>query len=162
MNIGEILADQLEGTRDWTRRLLADIAGDEWAFQPQPGLAHPLWICGHLAFAENGLIHVRCAGESQIEDAFTAHFKMGSAPSALGEQKFPSPEEVMRVMEDVHTKALAVVQAMTPTELAESAGAAHPHFDDKLGAVSHCMRHEAFHAGQLALIRRLMGKPALR
>ena len=41
-------------------------------------------------------------------------------------------------------------------------GAVHPHYTDKLGAVSHCARHEAFHAGQLATIRRLLGKPFLR
>ena len=41
-------------------------------------------------------------------------------------------------------------------------GARHPHYDDKSGAVSHCNRHEAFHAGQIATIRRLLGKSFLR
>ena len=38
----------------------------------------------------------------------------------------------------------------------------HPHYKDKRGAVAHCNRHEAFHAGQLAMIRRLLGKTFLR
>ena len=41
-------------------------------------------------------------------------------------------------------------------------GNPHQHYQTVRGAVTHCNRHEAFHAGQLALIRRLLGKPFLR
>ncbi len=83
-----------------------------------------------------------------------------------GPHDYPPSERILEVMADTHSKTLAAVRGMSDELLAQSAfgkdGAIHPHYTDKLGAVSHCARHEAFHAGQLATIRRLLGKPFLR
>ena len=68
MKTVDVLIADLEGTRDWTRRLIADLAGDDWAYQPAPGLAHPLWTCGHLACAQNLLVHVRVLGTAGVLD----------------------------------------------------------------------------------------------
>ena len=38
MKLAEFLAEQLDGSRDWTFRLIADLKGDDWTFQPSPGL----------------------------------------------------------------------------------------------------------------------------
>ena len=38
----------------------------------------------------------------------------------------------------------------------------HPLFETKLGAVDYAAGHEMVHNGQIGLLRRLMGKPALR
>lgn len=166
MTIPEALTVQLEGTRDWTRKLLADLTGDDWLFQPQPGLAHPLWLAGHLAVAQHLLIHVRCLNAPVLDDEFVAHFPIGAPVNSAAEHAYPPPTEVLKVLDDVHAKTLAAVRGMSEDLLAQPAfgkgGVVHPHYRDKLGAVSHCDRHEAFHAGQLATIRRLLGKPFLR
>jgi hypothetical protein len=69
-------------------------------------------------------------------------------------------------MDEMHRGTLEAIAGMTDALLAQPAwgkdGAPHPHYKTKLGAVTHCARHEAFHAGQLALIRRLRGKSFLR
>lgn len=166
MNIGQVLASQLDGTRDWTLRLLADVRGDDWAFQPASGLPHALWLCGHIAVSQDVLIHVRCLGKGVVDPAFAAKFPMGGPVAAVSGGAYPSPEEALAVMRDTHEKTLAAVRGMSEALLAEPAfgkdGAIHPHYRDKLGAVSHCDRHEAFHAGQLATLRRMIGKPFLR
>ena len=63
-------------------------------------------------------------------------------------------------------RTLAGVRGMSDDLLGEPAwgkdGRPHPHYRDKVGAVPHCAGHEAFHAGQLALIRRMLGKAFLR
>ena len=55
---------------------------------------------------------------------------------------------------------------MSDAKLSEPAygkdGAPHPHYTRVAGAVGHASRHEAFHAGQIALLRRLLGKQFLR
>jgi hypothetical protein len=43
MKLAEVLAEQMHWTRDWTLKLLADLRGDDWTFQPGAGLAHALW-----------------------------------------------------------------------------------------------------------------------
>lgn len=166
MKIGDVLAGQLEGTRDWTLKLIADLRGEDWAFQPGPGLAHARYLIGHLAVSQNVLIHVRCLGKSILEDSFAAHFPIGAPIRAVSEYAFPPVEEILGLMASVHERSLAAVRGMDEKLLAEPAwgkdGTVHPHYRDKLGAVSHCERHEAFHAGQIATIRRLLGKAFLR
>lgn len=167
MTQAELLAQQLEDTRDWTMSLLADIDGDDWFHQPAQGLAHTLWLCGHLASAQDTLVHTRCLGNGVLDADFKAHFALGVPVKAKREYDFPTPEQVLAVMADVQSKTVAAVSTMPDELLAEPAFGAdgvtpHPHYRDKRGAVSHCVRHEAFHAGQIATIRRLTGKTFLR
>ena len=166
MTQSELLAEQLEGTREWTLNLLDDLTSDQWTFQPGPGLAHALWLCGHVASAQNTVIHVRCLGHSVLDEVFASHFPIGEPVKPAGEHDYPSVELVRDVMAETHAETLDAVRSMSDGLLAEPAwgkdGQPHPHYSDKRGAVSHCSRHEAFHSGQLATIRRLLGKPFIR
>ncbi len=166
MTLGEALAEELEYTRDWTLRLIADLDGDDWTFQPAQGLAHALWTCGHLANAQHSLIHVRCLGKPALDEPFILHFPMGRPVASAEEHAYPPPAEVLRVMADLHARSLAEVRGMSDAFLQEPAysadGGPHPHYRTRHGAVAHCSRHEAYHAGQIGMIRRLRGKTFLR
>ncbi len=166
MTQAELLAQQLAGTRDWTLKLIADLEGDEWGFQPAAGMGHALWLCGHLTTSQDTLIHTRCLDQPILDEAFRAHFPIGQPVKSLPEHDYPPVEVVLAKMADVQAKTLEAVRSMSDELLAKPAlgagGKAHPHYDDVRGAVSHCCRHEAFHAGQIATIRRLLGKPFLR
>jgi hypothetical protein len=167
MKSAELLARQIEGTRDWTLKLIADLKGDDWSFQPAPGLAHALWLCGHLACAQDLLVHRRVlGGAGVIRDEFSRHFPIGGDIKPSAEHDYPPIATVLAMMERVHTETCSAVRGMNDEFLAGPAfggdGKPHPHYDDKAGAIAHCNRHEAFHAGQLAMIRRLLGKPFLR
>ncbi len=69
-------------------------------------------------------------------------------------------------MDTIHARTVEGVRGMSDDLLIQPAsgkdGQPHPHYREKKRAVSHCARHEAFHAGQIATIRRLLGKPFLR
>lgn len=163
MHLGELLAEQLDDTRDWTLKLIADLEGADWAFQPAPGLAHATWLCGHLAVAEDLLINVRCLGAGLLDAEFASRFPIGVPVESHG---YPSPDTILATMADVHARTLAALRAADDALWSAPAfgkdGAVHPHYRDKRGAAAHCARHEAFHAGQLATLRRLRGKPFLR
>jgi len=166
MTNAELLAEQLDGTREWTLKLIADLKGDDWTYQPGPGLGHALWLCGHLTCSQHLLIHVRCLGGGLLDESFTRHFPIGGPVKSAKEYVYPPVKTVLTTMEEVHRKTLAAVREMSDSLLAELAfggdGKPHPHYRDKCGVVAHCNRHEAFHAGQIAMIRRLMGKSFLR
>lgn len=166
MTQGEILAEQLAETRRWGLMLLVDFQGSDWYFQPAPGLAHALWLCGHLAISQDTLIHQRCLGHGILEDSFRRHFLPGSPVKSGGEHDWPDPELVLATMARVHERTLVAVRDTTDDLLAEPAygpgGSTHPHYRSKLGAISHAVRHEAFHLGQIATIRRLLGRNFLR
>ena len=40
MNLSAIMADQMTGTREWTLKLIADLKGDDWTFQPGRGMGN--------------------------------------------------------------------------------------------------------------------------
>lgn len=161
-----MLADQLRRTREWTLMLLAGFEGEEWTFQLKPGAQHALWICGHLASAQDTLVFQRCLGKPVLAPDFRVHFPTGGPVKSAAEHAWPTVDEVRERMADMQRRTEAAVAAMSDALLAEPAfgkdGAPHPHYDTKLGAVSHAARHEAFHAGQIAMIRRMLGKPFLR
>jgi len=126
-----------------------------------------LFLCGHLAVAQDLLVHVRCLGRPILDDGFKSHFPVGGAIKSAAEHDYPHVEAVLDRMKQVHVRTCAAVRGTDDRLLAEPAFGAdgktpHPHYRDKRGAVSHCSRHEAFHAGQLAMIRRLLGKSFLR
>ena len=167
MTIAQLLAEQMDETRRWTLLLVEDLDGDQWGFQPGPGMSHPLWLCGHIAVAQNVLIFQRCLGTDELDAEFKSHFPLRQEVKVLGEHPFPTPAQVIKVMSDMHAGAVQVVRQMTDEFLVEpahgkDAKTRNPHYHDKCGAIAHVARHEAFHAGQIASIRRLLGKPFLR
>jgi hypothetical protein len=167
MTQGEMLAEQLDRTREWTLKLIADVRGDDWTFQPAAGLAHPLWLVGHLTCSQDLLVIVRCLNRpSTLDSAFKNHFPISGPVKSAREHDYPPVDAVLAIMGDMHARTLDAIRGMSDALLAEPAfagdGSIHPHYRDKRGAVGHCTRHEAFHAGQLAMIRRLLGKSFLR
>ena len=166
MNNAELLAEQLQGSRDWTLTLIADLEGDDWGFQPTRGTQHALWICGHLASAQNTLVFKRCLGRDELSAEFGDHFPIGAPVLSFGDHPFPSPRDVRAEMDRMQAKTVEAVAGLDDAKLAKPAfgaeGKAHPHYATVCGAISHLARHEAFHAGQLALLRRLMGKSFIR
>lgn len=163
MSLAETLAEQIEGARDWTRRIIADFDDADWTFQPGEGLAHALWICGHLPVSQNALLFKRVFERSVLPDDFIAPFKPGQPVAPADSHPYPPLQTVLEQMEAVHQQTLDAVRNLSRTQLVEPApGPEHPHFRDILGLVTHIGRHESFHTGQLATIRRLRGKTALR
>ena len=166
MNTAQLLAEQLQGSREWTLTLIADLQGDDWGYQPTPGAQHALWICGHLVSAQNTLVFKRCLGRDELSAEFGSHFPIGAPVLLFGEHPFPSPREVRAEMDRMQAKTIEAIAGLDDAKLTEPAfgaeGKAHPHYSTVCGAISHLSRHEAFHAGQLALLRRLLGKSFIR
>jgi hypothetical protein len=57
---------------------------------------------------------------------------------------------------------LSELTGRSDAELDEALAEPHPRFKTKLAAIEYSPHHEAVHAGQIALLRRLMGKQPLR
>ena len=99
--------------------------------------------------------------EPLISDAFIDAFKLGSMPVA-GRKNNPPLEEIQRVFDAVHHQALTELPMVDDAELDNPTDPPHPAFKTKLGAIDFSSQHELVHAGQIAMLRRLMGKPPLR
>ena len=165
MNRVELLADRLDAARKWTNNLLADVEAPLWFKCPAAGVGHVAWQVGHLAASQVALVPVRCLGlepTKYVSDAFRATFGKGSTPVEV-HSKYPPLAEIRDTFDRIHSQTLELIRGMAETDLdAPAVGEPHPYFTTKAGAIGIAAMHETFHAGQIALIRRLAGKAPLR
>lgn len=158
---------RLAFSRRLVQQYLADLEPEEWLWQPTEGVTHVTWQVGHLTLVEHFLLMKRVRGE-RPEDAelfplaeYAQKFGRGSTPNP-DPQANPSPEELQQALARVHERATSEVQQYTDEQLDVPLAEPHPAFSTKLEAVEFCSQHELMHAGQIALLRRLMGRKPLR
>lgn len=159
-------SDRMEVSRRYTQQFLADLTPEEWFWQPSELACHIAWQVAHVSIAQYALCLMRVRGkleadESLIPGSYFDRFGRGSTPAA-GAQNNPPLEEIQRVFDAVHRQSQAELAERTDEELDVPVDKPHPMFRTKLEAVGFAPLHEMVHAGQIGLLRRLMGKPPLR
>jgi hypothetical protein len=157
---------QIEFARDYVLSLLADFEEADWFRQAPGSPTHLAWQVGHLAMAQYGLALFRQRGR-QPEDlqlmssGFRKLFSRSTTPE-WDTAKYPAPAEIRATFERVHAQALQEIPTFTAEQLAEPSDMPYAGYPTKLGALLFCPLHEMIHAGQIGLLRRLMGKPPVR
>ena len=166
MSLVSVAKSQIQFARQYTLQTLAGIEDELWFQQPDAGVTHIAWQVGHLAMAEYGLTMLRIRGKEPedqelISNSFFKHFKKGSTPNSDPSAN-PTPAEIRAVLGRVHERAMQELDGYSEQELEVKLPEPHVVFDTKLGSLFFCSAHEMLHAGQIGLIRRLLGKPPLR
>jgi hypothetical protein len=157
---------QIEFARNYTLTLLANLEEDDWFRQPHEGVTHLAWQVGLLAMAEYMLALVRMRGkrpedEGLISKPFLRMFLKGTRPES-DRAKYPPVTEIRRVLDGVHQQVLAELPHFNVEELQIQVPEPYAVFDTKLGSLFFCASHEMLHAGQIGLLRRLLGKAPVR
>lgn len=168
------LSEQLENFRKhhawiraYTLQLLDDLSEDQWYWSPDSAVTHAAWQAGHIAMAQYGLTLFRQRGR-KLEDSelmsgkFRKKFMKGTKPTAARED-YPNPGEIREVLDAVNRQMLVELSEFdNPEHLGELIEEPNAGFGNKLGALMFACDHEMLHAGQIGLLRRLMGKEPLR
>ncbi|MGE0758547.1 MAG: DinB family protein [Pirellulaceae bacterium] len=157
---------QLEFARQYTLSLIEDIEPAEWFQMPGGSVTHVAWQVAHLAMAEYGLCLYRARGR-RTEDLqlmssdFRKRFSRGTVPNPDPTSN-PTPDEIRTVLQAVHAQALLEMADYPDELLNEPVDMPYSVFPTKLGAILFCSAHEMLHAGQIGLLRRLLGKSPVR
>jgi len=142
---------------------LAEDMKDAPLTAPTPrGGNHPLWVMGHLAFAEARLLSYIEGGEQEL-----AHwqnlFAPGTEPSA-DPSVYPSMDEVIAAFKSVRQRTMKLLGRLTDADL-ERPSHAPPERRDFAGTIAKCLilicSHPLIHIGQLADARRAAGREPL-
>jgi hypothetical protein len=162
----ELAIKQIEFARGYTLSIVAEIEEKDWFVMPSGCPTHVAWQVGHLAMAEYGLGLFRQRGRQETDaelmsSSFRKQFSRGSVPEAEAD-KYPSPAEIRSVFDRVHGQVLKEAPSFTPEQLKEPVEPPFAVEQTKLGALLLCSHHEMVHAGQLGLLRRLLGKIPVR
>lgn len=153
--------------RAYTLQLLDDLTEDQWYWSPDSAVTHAAWQAGHIAMAQYGLTLFRQRGR-KLEDSelmsgkFRKKFMKGTQPTSNRED-YPSPDEIKTVLEAVNQQMLSeLAEFDSPDHWNEPIDEPNAGFGNKLGALVFACDHEMLHAGQIGLLRRLMGKQPIR
>ena len=165
MNRMEFTLHLLEDTRKHTLAQVEDLTDQEMMFQPKPEVNHALWLLGHIATSENGLILRWCANESALPGEYVKVFFMGTTPQS-DPSLYPTKDEILDVLTGLHARAIEVVEGLSAEALDERPigyEEMNPRAQELFWSKGACIyvhaTHEAGHASQITLLRRLLGKP---
>lgn len=159
---------KIEFARKYTLSNLEGLSDDEWFWVPETGndyVTHIAWQVGHIAMSEYGLTLFRQRGR-KLEDAelmsgkFRKLFLKGTTPKN-DRSAYPEPSAILNVLSAVHEQ-MRIEIASFESMLDEESGPPHSAFGTKYGALLFAPDHEMLHAGQIGMLRRMMGKPPLR
>jgi len=109
------------------------------------------WLMAHLVWTEHFLI-IEGIGGTSLGIEWLNDFEFGSEPDKI--ENPPSLEEVKKRGEEVHNKAMEILNGMTD-ELMESDNNIEATFGgskSKFTVLMHAIRHEPMHIGQISWI----------
>jgi hypothetical protein len=152
------LVSVFEGTVDFVRRSVADLSEPQMVEQPAGAPNHGMWTLGHLVFSCQG-VAVELGAEPWLPEDWESRYGYGSTPSP-DPSGHPSKPEMLELLADSAGRLRETLLGLTGADLAR------PLPDETLPTMGHLLlqvvgAHTAFHAGQLALWRRALGKPSV-
>jgi len=162
----ELAIGQIRFAREYTQSLIADLEPSDWFRQPTEGVSHLAWQIGHLAMAQYGLCLFRMRGRADVDQdlmssAFRKKFSKGTTPDPDPENN-PSPGDICRVFDRVYQQAMLELPTFSDSVLDEPVEMPYTAVATKFGGLLFCSHHEMLHAGQIGLLRRLLGKAPVR
>lgn len=157
---------RIKRTRAYTMQLLDDVEDELWLVKPDGCPTHIAWQVGHIAMAQYAvcLMRVRDAqpGDRDIMSrAFRKQFSKGTTPVEQSDSPF-SPAEIRNTFDAVHAQVMKEVPTFDEAELTKELAAPHEMFATKIAALHFSADHEMLHAGQIGLLRRMLGKAPVR
>lgn len=156
----------IEFARNYSLTLLEELNDDDWFWSPDSMTTHIAWQVGHLAVSQYGLTLFRQRGRADVDSIlmtgkFRKLFMRGTEPQADA-GRYPQPSEILEVLYRVHGQMRNEIVEFDGAALDEPIDPPHAAFQTRYGALLFTGDHEMLHAGQIGLLRRLMGKPTMR
>lgn len=146
----------------YLRMLVEDLPDERMAEQPMPGVNHPAWILGHLAWSTDrgrSLLGL----EAECPPEWTTMFGFGSTPST-NRGDYPSRDELVRAVERGFERLREQATSASPEQLQQPT--TNPRTKEFLPTVRDAITmlltsHPGIHLGQLTTWRRMIGMPPL-
>jgi uncharacterized damage-inducible protein DinB len=138
-------------------RLVGDLSPVEWRYRD--GAGHSArWVFGHVASYRLKVLEMM--GLPAPPAPWAAAFARGTSDADVPEDL--DMAMVIRAFHEAQGRMAARWDALTPEDLARPLGRTLPDGSDTLGGgIRFLAWHEAYHFGQLGVLRRLAGKPGL-
>jgi len=157
--ISQIIAEQLDNSRELTRYYLSKLKGADVykGFICNDKKLNPIiWEIGHLAVSQNWLVlYLGNGNPEKIE--WGKLFALGSTPPK--KEDYPPYEEIWNTFKSVHEKSIKHVASLNDEVLNSAPRKEIPFIrnNDLKNLFMHSIRHEGIHAGHLSWLCKLHG-----
>ncbi|MBL4697985.1 MAG: DinB family protein [Phycisphaerales bacterium] len=163
MNTIDFIKASLANSSNMTLALINDLKDEPLAQPTSKGGNHALWILGHIAHTESSILHNFILGKETCPlDTLKEQFEYKTEPST--DADYPTFDELMAHYESAHAELLAYIETISEEDLdkpIECPEEWKPFFGTIGLCLGMCAMHPAFHYGQLADIRRSLGRKPL-
>lgn len=161
MNTKDLLRYNINLSHGVTKAYLDDVTDDEMLVRAVPGSNHLAWQLGHLVASERSLLEAIGADVPDLPDGFAeTHGKENVGSDDPSE--FLSKAEYFQLMERMHKAAEAKIDATDEAGLDAPTPENLRSFLPTVGSILLMAgSHEMMHSGQIAAIRRKLGKPVV-
>ncbi len=161
MNVKDLLRYNIGFSHNVTKMYLDDVTEDEMFVRAVPGSNHLAWQLGHLVASERSLLEALGADVPDLPEGFAEKHGKDNIGSD-DPSDFLTKAEYFELMEKMHKAAEAAIDKNDDAELDQPSPEILRKFFPTVGAVLHLTgSHEMMHAGQIAAIRRKLGKPVV-
>ena len=152
------LVHTLEATLKFIEQSVVDLSEQQMVEQPTGVPNHGTWTLGHIIFSCQG-IAVELGAEQWLPDDWESEFGYGSTPLS-DPKRYPKKPELLSLLADAKSRLRQTVLAVNESVLGKSLP------DEMLPTMGHLLlqvvvAHTAYHAGQLAVWRRAIGKQSV-
>jgi hypothetical protein len=132
-------------------------------FQIAEGGSHILWLVGHMAWSYDFVMRSGFNGEPSVLPAdWASQFGIGTKP--VGDpSKYPSLAATLDALGKANAAAMSFLATVPDSKLPEDLPATHPLkglFRTYNGFFLAATFHQAYHTGQVAMIKRSLGLPS--
>ncbi len=161
MTINQILTKEFQFTNKWTKGLLENLNEVQWKETPPEISTNIGWITGHIV--HNNYWHavgwVKPASEKFLNnfdiDYLDKFFKKDSNPLLYIEER-PSKNDILTLMNLLHEETLKTIEELSPVELEQQTLLPSPVAKTKYESLSFAIKHQMWHNGQIAMIKRIL------
>lgn len=152
----DTLRDHVATIHSAINRLIADISEQESMVTHGDNPNHIKWLTGHLAFT--AMLAGKTLGSIEImPDGWGKLFGRGSeSPAKL--PTFPPMSEVIAKLHELQGKLLERIDSATDDQLDTKCQIAPGWEDSPINSILFLCAHDFYHAGQMAMIRRQLGR----
>jgi hypothetical protein len=154
-----------DDARGWLKAWAGDFTDAE-ATRPAPDgrTPNPLaWQLGHLACTEEDVAGLFAAGpapEPLVPASLRAVCGTGG-PSPTPNTAYLPLADLWTLLDRTHERLLAVLDAASPDELERPPRVQNPYFHTLGQGVYEAALHENYHVGEIAALRKVLGKPRI-
>lgn len=142
-------------------RAFASDFSDAEARKAPPGHLPLVWYIAHLMCAHDHFLKLYVGPDGGLTDSFVQRYA-GPCSECADFSDAPPIGELVEKYEAMHMRTRSFLEGLEEADFERTAeGAAHPTFRTLGGALTVVGFHDGYHAGQLADLRRAMGKTDL-